>query len=102
MKFSLIASVTALATAALAAPAPAPAEELEKRNFFCVNQGQAEQYIQRFTGILDKQGSDLGDYLATANKLLANNFQEISDSINSLAGFPVSIASFMRRRPTFC
>lgn len=93
MKFSLIASVAALATAAFAAPA----EELDKRNFFCVSQQQAEKYIQRFTGILTKQGSDLGDYLATADKLLSNNFQEISDSINSLAGFPVSEPSTVCR-----
>ncbi|KAK5164607.1 uncharacterized protein LTR77_009813 [Saxophila tyrrhenica] len=53
----------------------------------CISQSQAELFVKRFSGILTKQGSDLGDYLTTADKLLAANFQEISGSVNSLAGF---------------
>lgn len=85
MKFALLASITALATAALAAPA----DKLAERSLSCISQSQAEKFIERFNGVLTKQGSDLGDYLTTVDKLLAPNFQEISDSINSLAGFPV-------------
>lgn len=85
MKFTLLTSAMALATAAFAAPA----DNLAERSLFCVSQSQAEQFIKRFIGVLTKQGSDLGDYLTTVDKLLADDFQEISDSINSLAGFPV-------------
>ena len=55
----------------------------------CVTQYQAEKFIERFIGILNKEGSDLGDNVQTANTLLASSFQEVSDSINSLAGFPL-------------
>jgi hypothetical protein len=55
----------------------------------CIPQSTADQFVQRFIGVLTHQGSDLGDFVATANQLLAANFQEISGSINSLAGFPV-------------
>jgi hypothetical protein len=55
------------------------------------SKSQADKFIQRFTGVLTHEGSDLGDYLTTADKLLASNFVEISGSINSLAGFPVCI-----------
>ena len=79
-----------LALAASAFAAPAVEETLDKRTFFCVNQNQAEQFIQRFIGVLTKQGSDLGDWQTTVDKLLAPQFQEVSDSINSLAGFPVT------------
>ena len=90
MKLTNLTSLAFLATTGLAVPAAAqPASDLDKRTFFCVSQSDAEKFIDRFIGVLTKQGSDLGDYLTTVDKLLAPNFQEVSDSINSLAGFPV-------------
>ena len=84
MKFSIVASALALASAVASAPAE------EKRGLSgCISQHEANKFVKRFSGILDHQGSDLGNFTQTAEKLLAPQFQEISDSINSLAGIPV-------------
>lgn len=43
----------------------------------------------RFINILEHVDSDLGDYITTAQKLLTDDFQEISDSINMPANKPL-------------
>lgn len=77
MKSALIS--LALAAGALAAPATQK----------CVTQNEANKFMGRFVKVLEHVDSDVGDYVATANKLLAPNFHEISDSINMLAGKPL-------------
>ena len=74
----------ALAAGALASPVG-----LEKRAAKCISNGDAQKFMGRFTSILQHTDSDWGDYVATANKLLTNDFQEISDSINMLADKPL-------------
>ena len=57
--------------------------------FQCRGPKGAEDFVQRFAGILSKRGSDLGDSTAPAEALLADDSQEISNSILSLEGRPV-------------
>ena len=67
-------------TAAIAIP---------KRDRHCLCQEDAETIVADFIGILDHQGSGLGDANTTAQALLDDSYQEISDSILSLEGLPV-------------
>lgn len=93
MKFTLPAIALALTSTVSATPIPDLISGLLNPScpiIGCISQSQAETFVRRFSGILTKQGSDLGDYLTTADKLLSANFQEWSGSVNSLAGFPVS------------
>ena len=78
MKFTLIAS--ALATAAIAAP------QWGEWQGNCVSQATAESLVQGYADVL----GHVGNYTATANAILDTNYVEISDSINILAGYPVS------------
>nr|POE75526.1 hypothetical protein CFP56_53638 [Quercus suber] len=84
MKIAFIASVIALVTAVAATPTlslyPFPG---------CVFQPQADLFIKRFSGLLNGKGSDLGDVTTTANILVADDFQEISNSILELIGLPL-------------
>jgi hypothetical protein len=57
----------------------------------CITQNMADKLVTRFTGVLTHEGSDLGNLTETLELMLADGFQEISGSINSLAGFPVSL-----------
>lgn len=76
----------ALAAGALASPM----DMIEKRKAApCINDVEAQRFMGRFTSILQHTSSDLGDYVTTANKLLTEDFQEISDSINMLANKPL-------------
>lgn len=90
MKVS-IAAVAAFATAALANPrwgnwgghqGGYPGK--------CISQADANQLVDRFISVLGHYDSDLGDSATTANAILADNYSEISDSILSLTGEPVS------------
>lgn len=57
-------------------------------NPWCMNDAQAQFIVNQFYSILtnqDRQGA-----IKTATGLLANSFSETSDSINVLAGYPVS------------
>jgi hypothetical protein len=95
MKFSLPTALALATTLASAAKLPAPTgpQAIDGcRPKKCLTQAQADQYVERFTHVLEHTDSDLGDYLTTVDVLLSENFQEISGSINSLAGFDVSIA----------
>lgn len=78
-------------TLALAAGAIAnPIGQLEKRAAQkCISNAEAQKFMGRFINILEHVDSDLGDYTTTAQKILTEDFQEISDSINMLAGKPL-------------
>jgi len=78
MKFAtVIAASLALATSAFAAPWTD-----------CLAQSEAESIINQYISILAH--SDVATANATAQALLADDYQEISDSILSLEGQPVS------------
>lgn len=87
MKFSLFAASLALVASVVASP-------LQVRNGCpnCLSKEAATTLVNRFIGVLDHAGSDLGDANATAQAILDNNYQEISDSILSLEGQPVSMS----------
>ena len=86
MKFTItLAAVAAFASAAYAAPSYFPGCSKHK----CLTQGMADKFVTRFIGVLEHQDTDLGNFTQTMEIMLADDFQEISDSINSLAGFPL-------------
>jgi hypothetical protein len=78
MKFTILATALALASTALSAPGG------------CVTKSDAQTLVNRYIGIQNHQGSDLGTAEETAQQLLVKNYQEISDSILSLEQQPVS------------
>lgn len=78
MKFTIIATALALASTAFSAPTHG-----------CVTKAQAQLLVNRFIGIQNHEGSDLGSAQETAEHLLVKNYQEISDSILSLERQPV-------------
>ena len=82
---------SAIFSLALAAGAIAtPIGQLEKRaNAKCISNAEANKFMGRFINILQHTDSDMGDYVTTAQKLLTDDFQEISDSINMLANKPL-------------
>lgn len=80
MKFAICLASFMAVTAAVAIP---------RRDEYCLCQEEAETIVADFIGVLDHQGSGLGDANATAQALLDDSYQEISDSILSLEGQPV-------------
>lgn len=56
----------------------------------CLTEQEARQFVERFSGVLDQTGSDLGDTNVTARALVAEDFVEYSNSILSVQGLPVS------------
>lgn len=73
-----------------AAAVAGPLGLLEKRTKpLCVKPAQAEKFMDRFINVLQHTDSDLGDYVTTAQAILTEDFQEISDSINMLANKPL-------------
>ncbi|WPH02386.1 Hypothetical protein R9X50_00524900 [Acrodontium crateriforme] len=87
---SILAAAFAFASAGHALPQPTSSTTISWWPWSqCISQSAAEQFVQRFSGILSGKGSDLGDKVATANALVADSFQEVSDSINSLAMKPL-------------
>lgn len=81
MKFFSLLAPLALVSSALAFPTLV---------LNSISQREAEDIVNKFTQILDH--SNLPAANATAQALIANNFVEKSDSINILAGIPVSSA----------
>ncbi|KAF7197490.1 hypothetical protein HII31_01300 [Pseudocercospora fuligena] len=76
MKFSLIASAIALATSVVASPpgySSAPSQ--------CITQKEAEAYIKTFIGVLGQTDKHAAK---TADKIIADDFVEYSNSILSL------------------
>lgn len=85
MKFTTVAAATlALATSAFAAPTWSN----------CLAQSEAESIVNRYISILTH--SDIQTANATAQALLADDYEEISDSILSLEGQPVCLFSSIR------
>lgn len=83
MKFSHILSALALTSSAIAAPA------LGRRDWGnCLAQSTAEDLVNGYISILEH--SDVATANATAQAILADDYTEISDSILSLEGQPVS------------
>lgn len=83
MKFSYILSAFALTSTAFAAPTVA------RRDWSnCIAQSTAEDLVNGYISILAH--TDVATANATAQKILADDYQEISDSILSLEGQPVS------------
>jgi hypothetical protein len=56
----------------------------------CLTYEESAQFVQRFSGVLDQSGSDLGDLNVTANALVTETFVERSNSILSVQGLSVS------------
>lgn len=85
MKFTTVAAATlALATSAFAAPTWSN----------CLAQSEAESIVNQYISILTH--SDIQTANATAQALLADDYEEISDSILSLEGQPVCLFSSIR------
>lgn len=85
MKFSLIAG------AALALVSSTIAKPTGKSWANCIAQSTAEDIVNKYITILSHP--DIQAANATAQALLANDYQEVSDSILSLEGQPVSTIS---------
>jgi hypothetical protein len=79
MKFSIAAS----ALVALASSVSAVTQG-------CVTMAQANKLVARWSSMITKTGSDLGDLSTTANAILVKDFKVYSDSILSLEQLPVS------------
>ncbi len=93
MKFSSVLASVAFASSALALPGNwndwvkggplcPPANN-------CLTQGDADDIVAKFVSLLDHP--DVNAANATAQALLGPDFYEKSDSINMLAGHPVSL-----------
>lgn len=78
MKLAILTSCLALASSIAAASISS--------SDACMSQKDAEAYIQTFIGVLGKTDPNASD---TANKIIADNFVEKSESINALKGTPV-------------
>lgn len=78
MKFSIIASAIALASVGSASPAGQYPQ--------CISQQEAEQYIKSFIGVLGQTDKNAAQ---TADKIIADDFVEYSNSILSLQHKPV-------------
>lgn len=90
MKFSQIISAIALISTAVAAPQGWG--NWGQCSDDCITQATATDIVNKFITILNHY--DIPAANATAQALLADNFAEISDSILSLEGQPVSIFLF--------
>ncbi|KXH65292.1 hypothetical protein CSAL01_09711 [Colletotrichum salicis] len=60
----------------------------------CITQSQADKFVERWIGVVTRQNADLGTQTATLDVILANDFQEHSNSVRSLLGLPPSEISF--------
>lgn len=84
MKFNLLACGLALASTVVAGP-------LQARGYpGCLSKDTATTLVNRYIGVLSHNGSDLGNANTTAQAILDDNYEEVSDSILSLEGQPVS------------
>lgn len=91
MKFALWAVTAAFATGAVAAPSTTVVRGLDKKDEgdCCLNDYQATYLVEQFKSILtnpDRQAAN-----QTAQTVIADDYVEVSDSINSLAGYPVRL-----------
>ena len=81
---------TLLFASALAFPAAVPDDDKDKpKKPKCVKPKEAQKFIERYTGLLGRGGSDLGDARATGEALIADDIEQYSFSVNSVQGKPV-------------
>lgn len=95
MKFFTTVASLALASAVTAAPSWADwthqdCPDVECPEDTCLQQSDAEDIVNKFIAVLNHP--DVNAANATAQALLGDDFYEESDSINMLAGHPVSIS----------
>ena len=87
--------VSVLAAAAVASAAPV----LEERSIGCLNQFSAQQLVNQYISILENQTYYGSSPQQTAQKIIASNYLEYSDSILSLEKAPVcAVVSYYRSR----
>ena len=87
MKLSIAAVALSMASAAFGRAMP----QIEERADHCVCRSEALDIVARYAALQNLTTSDLGDPTTTANQILADDFQETSDSLNELIGLPVSL-----------
>jgi hypothetical protein len=87
MRFAKIVASLVLTTTVIASPVKSLRHI--RRQDECLCQSDAEKIVTEYIAILSHTWSDLGDANATAQALLDDNYQEISDSVLSLEGLPV-------------
>ena len=85
MQFFTVALSAFLATAAVASPV---ATKWNGWGDGCLTDAQANYLVQSFKQILSDPNRTA--IVAIAEEIIATDYVEISDSINSLAGYPVS------------
>lgn len=89
MKFFTVLATLVAASAAIALP------KVQRRTGECLSQADAETLVDQYASVLAHL-PDTATANATAQSILADDYDEISDSILSLEGQPVS--SFDSRR----
>lgn len=85
MKLTSIVAALSLASSGLASP-------VERHG--CLSQWFAEKIVAEYASILGHYDSDLGSPNVTANAILSDSYEEISDSILSLEGMPLGGVTF--------
>ena len=85
MKFSSLSVVAPLVTAAVASPVAGKGWNSVGS---CLTQGQAQYLVDQFKIILGSANKT--EVVEVATAVIADGYVETSDSINSLAGYPVS------------
>ena len=88
MKFITIAASFTLASLAAAVPELTRLKRDASSNSTCLQQSDADGIVAKFITVM--QHTDIEAANATVQDLLSDSFFETSDSINSIAGQPVS------------
>lgn len=93
MQFKTLLLAAAAVTSAVAIPAPGLLNNNKVPGYpwgipYCLSDSQAAFVVKQFKSILTNP--DRKAAIATANVMLSDNYVETSDSINVLAGYPVS------------
>ena len=87
MKLFVLAS--SLFTSALALAIAIP-QDTSASSGACLSSDDAEKLVAEYAALQALTASDIGDPTTTAQSILADDFQETSDSLNELIGLPVS------------
>ena len=91
MKLLQLVSFLSAAAAVSAAPA------VEERSFGCLNTYSAQQIVNQYISIMENQTYYGSSPQQTAQKIIASNYLEYSDSILSLEKAPVcAVVSYDR------
>ena len=87
MKLTSILAAAGLASSVIASP-------VTEKRWHCLSQAFAEKIVAEYASILGHYDSDLGSPNVTANAILSDSYEEISDSILSLEGLPLGGVTF--------